>query len=79
MARASNWNCLDCGKSTRISKEYYMIHDHLWSTVAKNPKGMMCISCVEKKLGRKLVPNDFTDCRLNKIDFLPFWFGGKDE
>jgi hypothetical protein len=43
-----------------------MLHDHIWSLtgIGKND-GKLCISCVEKRLNRKLTPADFMDIPLN--------------
>lgn len=43
-----------------------MLHDHIWSlTGMRKFDGMLCISCVEKRLHRKLTPLDFMDISLN--------------
>ena len=58
--------CLDCGFDTYYG-EYYMLADKLW--LQANPKidGMLCIGCVEKRLGRKLKKEDFINCPLNSF------------
>jgi len=63
------FKCLDCGSDTSVQGglcEYYMVYDHLW--LAANPKrsGMLCIGCLEERLGIKFKPSDFTDCPLNQ-------------
>jgi len=69
----SIFNCMDCDwdvtgplelgadETERTPHEYYMLLFPLWEEVAKEEKrgGMLCIGCVEKRLGRKLVKNDF--------------------
>ena len=52
-----------------VIHEYYMIHESLWLSVMKCLCGMLCIGCVESRLGRKLTPEDFTDCALNTEGF----------
>jgi hypothetical protein len=60
--------CKDCGKHSGL----YMLKKHIWLTIwptyyedmAKiiDPElrhGMICIYCAEKRLGRKLLSNDF--------------------
>jgi hypothetical protein len=58
-----NWNCADCGMNTFY--EYYMVHDELWDSVSKSEE-MLCILCLEARLGFKLSKKDFTDCPINK-------------
>ena len=59
-----NFNCLDCGINTSKIKEYYMVKDTLWVSVVPNQKGMLCIGCLEKRLGRSLTLTDFFACPL---------------
>ena len=80
-----SWFCLDCNEHTGEINEYYMVHDALWVVNVPEYHGMMCIGCFEDRLGRKLEPEDFTDCPLNqmkenKSDRLKNrLFGDKDE
>lgn len=61
------WNCKDCKFST-IS-EYYMVQKELWKhAVPEDPRCLLCIACLEKRIGRELKPEDFTDCPLNEIN-----------
>ena len=47
--------CLDCQINTLEAYEYYMVHDHVWSqTGLKKNDGMLCISCLENRIGRTL-------------------------
>lgn len=57
-------NCRDCGINTIAIREYYMVQKPLWNEHGVT-KGMLCIGCLEKRMGRKLVPADFTDARIN--------------
>jgi hypothetical protein len=68
--------CLDCGFNTRINNiDYYIVHNYIWDAVVKDDynelcelrgyNGMLCINCLELRLGRKLVFEDFTRCMLN--------------
>jgi hypothetical protein len=59
---ASNWLCLDCGKSTLGSKaDYYMLRNQLWRQLVPRDQRhrMLCLACVEIRLGRPLVPDDY--------------------
>lgn len=60
----SRFECLDCGTNTAFSDEYYMVHDTVWDSVVKGG-GMLCIGCLEGRLGRTLTPQDFTLCMVN--------------
>lgn len=52
------WRCFTCGQNTGDGEDFY-VHDDLWSTYGV--EGMLCIGCLETRLGRKLVPEDFKD------------------
>jgi len=55
---------LTCSCGTRAF--LFMIHDHLWlSIAADDPRQILCVTCVEARLGRQLTPADFTPARLN--------------
>lgn len=73
-----NWLCNDCGENCIL--EYYMLHNSLWLKVmhVKVPSSknlnkheglsairMLCIGCVEHRLGRLLTPKDFTAAPIN--------------
>jgi hypothetical protein len=58
----SNWLCLDCGKNTFLhSDDYYMLRNRLWRELVSREQrhGMLCLSCLSKRLGRPLQPEDF--------------------
>ena len=57
------FTCTDCAACTLCILEYYMVTDQVWSSVAD--RGMLCIGCLEQRLGRKLTAVDFTACPLN--------------
>lgn len=59
--------CLDCQKNPLVLSEYYMVHDSIWESVVKpkDREGMLCVSCLENRLGRRLDPGDFSVCLLN--------------
>jgi hypothetical protein len=58
--------CIDCGTDTIEAGEYYMLRDDVWhSTGVKRDDGMLCIGCVESRLGRKLNRADFTSAGIN--------------
>lgn len=59
------WLCLDCKVDSGRIFEHYFLNTPLWMSLVGSNKGMLCVGCVEKRLGRRLVPGDFTDCYLN--------------
>lgn len=62
----ADFNCADCGKDTADMEEYYMVNDATWKPVAKKDE-MLCVGCLEKRLGRQLRPEDFEGYRLNYL------------
>jgi hypothetical protein len=57
--------CLDCPLNTKELLEYYNVHDNIWNSVASPNDGMLCIGCLENRLGRRLSRNDFSDAPIN--------------
>jgi hypothetical protein len=45
----------------------YMIHDSLWAAAGAGD-GFLCIGCLERRLGRRLTPADFTAAPINEAD-----------
>jgi hypothetical protein len=59
-------HCLDCGVFVHAINEYYMLHNAVWQEAHPADDGMLCIGCVEERLGRRLTPGDFRlDCPCN--------------
>lgn len=63
------YNCNDCKLNTLYVGEYYMVHNELWDEAYPKQDGMLCIACLEKRVGRSLTRADFTDAHVN-------WIGG---
>lgn len=62
------FECLDCGVNTSCiigNGEYYMVHDHVWHEANPQDDGMLCIGCIERRLGRGLTSGDFTGAPVN--------------
>lgn len=59
--------CLDCGQDTGLMKEFYYVNLDLWLSVMESKAGMLCIGCLETRLGRKLRKSDFTDASINDL------------
>src|SRR5665213_2446166 len=56
------WLCLDCGRNTLEGNEnYYSLKDHLWRKLVPREQRhrMICRPCIERRLGRPLVYEDF--------------------
>jgi hypothetical protein len=58
------YHCRDCGVNTVRNGEYYMVHDNVWPIGFDD--GMLCVGCLERRTGRRLVPRDFTDAPVNR-------------
>lgn len=43
-----------------------MLHDPTWNLTGLGKFGMLCINCIEKRIGRKLNAKDFNNSYLNK-------------
>lgn len=62
----NKYNCKDCDKDCFIeNKDYYMITKELWKQYGVG-KGLLCLNCIEKRLGRKLIKEDIFDCCLTR-------------
>jgi hypothetical protein len=60
-------DCIDCKVNTSAIREYNMVLDEVWDR-AGGVEGMMCIGCLECRLGRKLRQIDFGDYPLNSSE-----------
>jgi hypothetical protein len=60
----SDVHCVDCGVDTLDVGEFYMVRADVWPLDPLG--GMLCVGCLERRIGRRLVPADFTDCPLNR-------------
>jgi hypothetical protein len=46
--------------------EIYMVRDRVWEKAGMEPfGGCLCIGCLERRLGRKLKPKDFSEHTFN--------------
>lgn len=66
------FHCVDCDVLTASSgcSEYYMVQHELWSVYGVR-YGMLCIGCLERRMGRELTSADFLDCPLNRVEYQP--------
>lgn len=74
--------CQDCGTDTtpkpptKGSWEWYMVTAEVWASAGMPPmepnehgltnEEYLCVGCLETRLGRRLVPGDFADLRVNE-------------
>lgn len=56
-----SWGCHDCGMDT--FDEFYIVESNVWPLDPDG--GLLCLGCIEARIGRRLVPDDFTDCDFN--------------
>jgi hypothetical protein len=48
--------------------EVYTVRDSVWKAAGLEPYGgCLCVGCLEKRIGRKLKPKDFTDHTFNNL------------
>ena len=66
------FDCYDCGENTNVMDEYYMVWDALWiQAMPHADDAMLCIGCLEKRLGVTLTKWDFTDAPVNYLGGWP--------
>jgi len=64
--RRNVFACVDCQVDTQDIGEYYVVGADVWASVdMKKHGGMLCISCLELRLGRELASSDFSDAPVN--------------
>src|SRR5262245_37718034 len=59
--------CLDCDVDTIRIGDYDMLHDRVWLQANPDRAGMLCVACIETRLGRRLEPGDFTRAPINGL------------
>jgi len=61
-----HWLCVDCSKDCIIDdKDYYMIKHSLWNKIGVGD-GMLCMKCLENRLGHKLKKSEILLCLLTE-------------
>jgi len=63
---SEDWACSRCGENTNNEIDYYMLKNSVWSGIVKDVRILLCLSCAEYLLGRKIERKDIIDCPLNK-------------
>lgn len=67
--------CADCKEAW---PSFYMVHDHLWEKHASNVQ-LLCVDCLEKRVGRTLTCEDLNNALLNDTDLVREMFTGRSE
>lgn len=62
--------CMDCKKDTFQHQEYFMLKYKIWRSANYKIRGMLCLACIEKRIGRDLVANDFSKAPINESQSL---------
>jgi hypothetical protein len=58
----SPYVCRDCATNTFRDGEFFQLKDDIWGLTGLAPDGgMLCVGCVEARIGRKLAAADFVD------------------
>jgi hypothetical protein len=60
----NNGHCCDCSVDTIAIGEFYVVSDEVWRRAGR--VGFLCIGCLERRLGRTLMAEDFIEVPLNK-------------
>lgn len=75
--RREGWSlhCNTCGKDVfKDPNDYFMLREEIWEEVCDNDyistTDVLCKSCVEKILGRKLVKSDYTSAPVNDSNLM---------
>lgn len=59
--------CQDCTTDTLELSEYYAVTDGVWAATGfGSDDGMLCVGCLEHRLGRKLSAADFPNYPINR-------------
>jgi len=62
--------CADCEVDVFEIDERFMVNDQVWAAAGLEPdSGWMCVECLEARLGRELVADDFADLPMNAPDY----------
>ena len=60
-----HWCCVDCDINTFIhTDDYFMVKHKIWKKFGVGTE-MLCVNCLEKRMGRKITKHDLLNCQLN--------------
>jgi hypothetical protein len=57
--------CADCRTE---GWDLYMVRNEVWAEAGMDPLGILCIPCLEARLGRRLHRSDFTYVPINSLE-----------
>jgi hypothetical protein len=60
------WRCMDCLRPPEREDEF-MVEDPLWSYIMGTRGGVICLTCFEFRLGRKVKCSELKDCPSNHL------------
>ena len=65
------WDCLDRGVDTDATGEFYAVTNEIWQHAVghEDAHALLCIACLEARLGRSLTSADFPDVPVNRWFF----------
>lgn len=69
---------MPCAECETLTTDYYMVHDELWQSVTTPDERFLCLACLEQRIGRPLVIDDFTPYPVNDQIRLVYQLGGRD-
>lgn len=55
------------GRPIEGAWEWYLVRDEIWKAASGNrePPRILCVHCLEQRIGRRLIPGDFADLPIN--------------
>jgi hypothetical protein len=59
--------CLDCDIDTIELGDFYGVNDSVWLEAVPDGKGMLCLLCLQVRLGRRLTLADFDTAPINLL------------
>lgn len=71
MASRTKWKCLGCRIDTGKAHEHYFVKTEVWLLAHSSIRGMLCVGCLEDRIGRTLTKDDFTDAHINNPRLYP--------
>ena len=63
-------SCYDCGANTN-GTDWYMVTDTVWRDAGMGAHDFLCITCLPKRLGRELTPDDLAHHPINLPGLFP--------
>jgi hypothetical protein len=62
-----HWKCLDCGRNCFLyRRDYYMVTNEVWVSIGMKRTQMLCMDCLEGRLGHSLEKKEILDCEVTR-------------